>query len=71
MNQYFLEQKKQRELFISVGFVIEVVLFILSGFFLAWFSWFAFVFLALAMWVASIVGDKIARNSILNYKWGV
>ena len=71
MNQHFLEEKLKRELLISIGFVLEVCLFMLAGFFAAYLNLFAFGWFGLGLIVAFVVGDKIAKNSLLNYKLGL
>lgn len=67
-NNLLLSQRKSRETLISIGFIIEVMLFILTGFFLAYKSLFVIMFFAVSIWIAFIVGKLIENNAVENYK---
>lgn len=63
-----MKNRNKRELLITLGFISEVTLFVLSGFFLAKLSLFAFVLFAAALLIAFAVGELIAKNARINYK---
>lgn len=68
-NDEATKEKKKRELWISLGFVLEVSLFMLAGFFLANKSLIGFLFLLIvSLFVAFAVGERIEKNAIINYK---
>lgn len=52
----------------SIGFVIEVLLFIFSGYFFALDQTISFLFLFLAFVMAIGVGKLIAHNTITKFK---
>ena len=58
---------KKLNISLGIGFVIEVLLFILTGLFLAIGSKLAFVILILGFIVAYIVGKGIAINAVEEY----
>lgn len=62
-----MKSKDKRELVISIGFVVEIFLFMLAGFFAAYFSWLAVPSFILGIIVAISVGNKIGRNAVKIY----
>lgn len=62
-----MKQKDKRELVISLGFICELFLFLITGFLVAYFSWLAIPSFIAGVIVAVAVGNRIARNEVLNY----
>lgn len=55
--------KTKRELFIGLGFVLEVFLFMFTGLLCAYLSWLSVGFFILAVFVAVMVGKKIVEDA--------
>ena len=66
------EKKIKRDIGITIGFMIEIILFMSAGAFAVIKSFFLFfIFYCFAIVVAGLVGQMIARNAIINFKYGL
>lgn len=63
--------KQRRENFITLGFFIELSLFVLAGYLLAYKDIFSLGIFILAVLVAFKVGTLIAINAVENFKYNL